>query len=367
MHLQELSVINFKNIEDASVQLAEKVNCFLGNNGAGKTTMLDAIYYLAFCKSFFNPIDSQNIRHDLDFFVIDGSFVLEDEDERIFCGLKRGEKKRFKRNQKEYARLADHIGVIPLVMIAPSDGELIREGSDTRRKFMDGIISQYNKGYLDTLLQYNRILAQRNALLKHQWAEGKFDSTSLDVFDEQLSGLGMDIYEERIRFLEGYLPIFSNFYQLISGGAEQVSIKYDSQLREMPLLELLGEARQRDYRAQYTTQGIHKDDLEFTIGDFPMKKFGSQGQKKSFVTALRLAQFDYLKDLKQRKPILLLDDIFDKLDDNRVAALMKLVSEDHFGQIFITDANLHRVPDLFKDENVPLKKFRVDQGQIEEL
>ncbi|NQV53259.1 MAG: DNA replication/repair protein RecF [Flavobacteriales bacterium] len=367
MHLSELNVVNFKNIEDASVSLAEKVNCFLGNNGAGKTTMLDAIYYLAFCKSFFNPIDSQNIRHDHEFFVIDGKFVLDGEEERIFCGLKRNEKKRFKRNQKEYSRLADHIGVIPLVMIAPSDGELIREGSDVRRKFMDGIISQYNKGYLDTLLQYNRVLAQRNALLKHQWIEGKFDSTSLDVFDEQLSGLGNDIHAERVKFLEGYLPIFSNFYQLISGGAEQVSIQYGSQLSEKPLLALLKEARKGDYRAQYSTQGIHKDDLEFTIGNYPMKKFGSQGQKKSFVTALRLAQFDYLKELKQRKPILLLDDIFDKLDDSRVAALMKLVSEDHFGQIFITDANLHRVPDLFKDENVPLKKFRVDQGLIEEL
>jgi len=367
MHLSELSIVNFKNIQDASFELSEKVNCFLGNNGAGKTTVLDAIYYLSFCKSFFNPIDSQNIRHDEGYFVLDGKFFLEGETERIFCGLKRNEKKKFKRNQKEYDRLADHIGVIPLVMIAPSDAALIREGSDVRRKFMDGIISQYNKAYLDTLLHYNRLLAQRNAMLKHQWAEGKYDTTSLEVFDEQLHAHGTELHLERKRFLEGYLPIFSNFYQLISGGAEEVNIVYQSQLSEAPMINLLTEHRKRDYRAQYTTQGIHKDDLEFTIGEYPMKKFGSQGQKKSFVTSLRLAQFDYLKELKQRKPILLLDDIFDKLDDNRVAALMKLVSEEHFGQIFITDANLHRVPDLFKDENVPLKKFVVEHGAINQL
>ena len=216
MHLSALSIVNFKNVSDASIELSEKVNCFLGNNGAGKTTLLDAIYYMAFCKSFFNPIDSQNITHGESFFVIDGSFVLEGEDEKIFCGLKKGEKKRFKRNQKEYSRLADHIGVIPLVMIAPSDSELIRDGSDVRRKFMDGIISQYNKGYLETLLQYNRVLAQRNALLKHQWIEGKFDTTSLEVFDEQLSGFGTEIHQERVKFLEGYLPIFSRFYGFIS-------------------------------------------------------------------------------------------------------------------------------------------------------
>lgn len=368
MHFQHLSIVNFKNIEEASIDLAEKVNCFLGNNGSGKTTVLDAVYYLAFCKSFFNPIDSQNIRYDQDFFVIDSKLHLNGEDEKIFCGLKRQEKKRFKRNQKEYDRLADHIGVVPLVMIAPSDTDLIREGSDARRKFMDGIISQYNKAYLDTLLQYNRQLAQRNAMLKHLWAEGrKFDATSLEVFDEQLHALGTEIHAERVKFLKDYLPIFSNFYQLISGGAEQVNITYDSHLNEQRLIDLLQAARQNDFRAQYTTKGVHKDDLLFTITDHPMKKFGSQGQQKSFVIALRLAQFDYLKDLKQKKPVLLLDDIFDKLDDNRVAALMKLVSEDHFGQIFITDANLHRVPDLFKDENVPLKKFLVEHGTIKDL
>lgn len=367
MHLTRLSVVNFKNISQADLAFAEKVNCFLGNNGAGKTTLLDAIYYLAFCKSCFNPIDSQNIKQGEGFFVIDGAFSIDNHKESVFCGLKHNEKKRFKRNQKEYERLADHIGVIPLVMIAPADTALIREGSDVRRKFMDGIIAQYDRSYLDSLTQYNRTLAQRNALLKHQWIEGKFDTTSLEVFDEQLHAFGTDIHKKRLEFLNDYLPIFSGFYKLISGGAEQVNIAYESQLNQQELLNLLTEHRKRDYRAQYTTQGIHKDDLEFKIGDYPLKKFGSQGQKKSFVTALRLAQFDFLKDLKQTKPILLLDDIFDKLDDLRVAALMKLVSEDHFGQIFITDANLHRVPDLFKDEKVPLKKFLVQNGTIEHL
>ena len=252
-------------------------------------------------------------------------------------------------------------------MIAPSDSQLIREGSDVRRKFMDGIISQYNRPYLDKLVQYNRVLAQRNAMLKYQWIERKFDDTSLEVFDEQLHDLGTKIHEERVAFLKEYLPIFSNFYKMISDGAEEVSIDYDSHLNEKPLIDWLRECRDNDYRAQYTTKGTHKDDLSFKIGSYPMKKFGSQGQKKSLVIALRLAQFDHLKALKQRKPILLLDDIFDKLDDQRVAALMKLVSEDHFGQIFITDANLHRVPDLFKDEDIPIKKFQVEQGTIKEF
>ena len=367
MHLAHLSVVNFKTIYEAEITLAEKVNCFLGNNGAGKTTVLDAIYYLAFCKSFFNPIDSQNIRHDEGFFVVDGKFDFDGDTSRVFCGLKKGEKKKFSKDQKEYDRLADHIGTVPLVMIAPSDSQLIREGSDVRRKFMDGIISQYNRPYLDKLVQYNRVLAQRNAMLKYQWIERKFDDTSLEVFDEQLHDLGTKIHEERVAFLKEYLPIFSNFYKMISDGAEEVSIDYDSHLNEKPLIDWLRECRDNDYRAQYTTKGTHKDDLSFKIGSYPMKKFGSQGQKKSLVIALRLAQFDHLKALKQRKPILLLDDIFDKLDDQRVAALMKLVSEDHFGQIFITDANLHRVPDLFKDEDIPIKKFQVEQGTIKEF
>jgi len=298
---------------------------------------------------------------------MDGKFVFDGEYARLYCGVKRGDKKNFKRNKKEYERLADHIGVVPLVMIAPSDSALIREGSDVRRKFMDGIIAQYDRSYLDHLLNYNRVLAQRNALLKYQRAERKFDETSLNVFDEQLDQYGSQIHVSRVSFLEKYLPIFSNFYGLISGGAEEVGISYSSQLSEKSLLELLQENRQRDFSAQYTTQGVHKDDLVFEIRDFPMKKFGSQGQQKSFVIALRLAQFDYLKDLKQRKPILLLDDIFDKLDDERVAALMKLVSEEHFGQIFITDANLHRVPELFRDEAIPIKKLLVEAGEIKDL
>lgn len=368
MFLKDLQILQFKNIDEAKITLSPKVNCFLGNNGAGKTTVLDALYYLSFCKSFFNPIDSQNIKHDQDFFMLDANFENNEEEIRVYCGLKRGEKKRFKKNQKEYERLADHIGTIPLVMIAPADTHLIREGSDKRRKLMDGIIAQYNRGYLETLLQYNRTLAQRNAMLKHFWAEGrKLDATAFEVFDEQLHAFGTDIHNERKRFLEGYLPIFSSFYKNISANAEQVSLQYESYLHEKPLSEWLNMTRQNDLRAQFTTKGIHKDDLHFMIGDHPLKKFGSQGQQKSFVIAMRLAQFDYLKDLKSKKPILLLDDIFDKLDDHRVAALMEMVADDHFGQIFITDANLHRVPELFENQKVPIKKFEVSSGQIKEV
>lgn len=368
MHLSELSLLNFKNVEEAKLQLADKVNCFLGNNGAGKTTVLDAIYYLAFCKSYFNPIDSQNIHYDQDYFMIDGKLHIDGEDDKVYCGLKRGEKKRFKYNQKEYDRLADHIGRIPCVMIAPADTALIREGSDVRRKFMDGIIAQYNRNYLDTLLQYNRVLAQRNAMLKHLWAERMpFDPTAFEVFDDQLQQLGSVIFDERSKFIEAYLPIFSKFYRLISAEAEVVDISYESQLHDASLKEQLVQSREADRRAHYTTRGIHKDDLSFQIHGHSMKKFGSQGQRKSFVIALRLAQFDYLKSLKNKKPILLLDDIFDKLDDNRVAALMQLVSDDHFGQIFITDANLERVPALFENKNVDIQKFQVQGGTIQTL
>ena len=368
MHLSEISLLNFKNVEESKIQLATKVNCFLGNNGAGKTTVLDAVYYLAFCKSFFNPIDSQNIRYEQDYFMIDANLHLDGEDNRIYCGLKKGEKKKFKYNQKEYERLSDHIGRVPCVMIAPADTALIREGSDVRRKFMDGIIAQYNRNYLEQLLQYNRVLAQRNAMLKHLWAERMpMDPTAFEVFNEQLHALGTSIFEVRQQFIQAYLPIFEEFYQLISGGAERVSISYQSHLQEGSLKSQLEQAVEADRRAHYTTKGIHKDDLNFTIHDHSMKKFGSQGQRKSFVIALRLAQFDYLKKLKSKKPILLLDDIFDKLDDSRVAALMGLVSDDYFGQIFITDANLHRVPSLFEDKKVSLKKFEVSGGSIKAM
>ncbi|GAB4379962.1 MAG: DNA replication and repair protein RecF [Salibacteraceae bacterium] len=369
MHLSRIELVNFKNIPQAEMAFSEKVNCILGNNGAGKTTLLDAIYYLAFCKSFFNPIDSQNIRHGEDFFVIDGHFEINGETHRIFCGQKRNEKKRFRKDKKEYARLADHIGFIPLVMIAPSDTQLITEGSDVRRKFMDGIIAQYDPAYLDTLMQYNRQLAQRNAMLKHLWAEGRRpDETTFEVFDEQLHALGTEIFNKRKQFLDSYLPIFSSFYTAVCADSERVHITYESQLNEGSLIDLLKASRQNDMRAQYTTRGIHKDDLIFEIGDgYAMKKFGSQGQQKSFAVALKLAQFDYLKQVKLKKPILLLDDVFDKLDDQRVAALMRLVSEDHFGQIFITDANLHRVPDLFEGANVPLNKYLVDSGNVKPL
>tara|TARA_B100000780_G_C21107039_1_gene447104 strand:+ start:440 stop:1543 length:1104 start_codon:yes stop_codon:yes gene_type:complete len=364
MHLKHLSLINFKNHAEAELDFTPGINCLVGDNGMGKTNVLDAIYYLSFCKSYFNPIDSQNIKHEEAFMVAQGVFEINDKVETIHLGLKRGQKKSFKRNKKEYEKLADHIGLIPLVMVTPSDTELIHAGSEIRRKFMDGVISQFDRHYLNHLLQYNRAVSQRNALLKKLADERRTDDATLEVWDMQLTHHGNEIYQSRKAFLDEFIPIFQHYYNLLGQGREVVSLNYDSQLNESQFEELLKQARSRDYRVTYTTAGIHKDDLEFLIDDHPLKKFGSQGQQKSFVVALKLAQFDFMKSKKEIKPLILLDDIFDKLDPSRVKALLKLVSEDHFGQIFVTDANKERIHDLFEEIGIQPNVFRVGENEI---
>jgi DNA replication and repair protein RecF len=349
MFLKSLSLIQFKNHEEQQFSFTSGINCLVGENGVGKTNVLDAIYYLTFCKSYFNPIDSQNILHGEGFFVVQGEFDREGKSEVIHCGLKKGQKKSFKRNKKEYERLADHIGLFPLVMVTPSDTELIHNGSELRRKFIDGVISQFNKSYLDHLLNYNRAVAQRNAFLKRLAEERRTDDATLEVWDMQLEQYGTPIFEARKEFLQGFIPIFQKYYDMLGQGREEVSLDYDSQLTDIALDKLLEENRSKDYRLTYTSVGIHKDDLAFLINGHPLKKFGSQGQQKSFVVALKLAQFDYIKEQKGIKPLILLDDIFDKLDPSRVKALLQLVSEDHFGQIFVTDANKERMNELFDD------------------
>ncbi len=349
MFLKSLSLIQFKNHEEQQFSFTPGINCLVGENGVGKTNVLDAIYYLTFCKSYFNPIDSQNILHGEGFFVIQGEFDREGKSEVVHCGLKKGQKKSFKRNKKEYERLADHIGLFPLVMVTPSDTELIHNGSELRRKFIDGVISQFNKSYLDHLLNYNRAVSQRNAFLKRLAEERRTDDATLEVWDMQLEQYGTPIFEARKEFLQGFIPIFQKYYDMLGQGREEVSLDYDSQLTDIPLDKLLEENRSKDYRLTYTSVGIHKDDLAFLINGHPLKKFGSQGQQKSFVVALKLAQFDYIKEQKGIKPLILLDDIFDKLDPSRVKALLQLVSEDHFGQIFVTDANKERMNELFDD------------------
>jgi DNA replication and repair protein RecF len=362
MYLKKLSILNFKNYPEAELQFSGHINCLVGNNGEGKTNILDAIHYLSFCKSFFNPVDSQNILHEAPFFLIQGTYDIESKEEEIYCGLKRNQKKQFKRNKKEYQRLADHIGLFPLVMISPADSELITEGSESRRRFIDSVIAQFDKEYLDCLISYNKVLSHRNALLKQFSDSGRFDRESLDLWDMQLINYGAVGYEKRTDFINLFIPIFQKYYELISGGREQVGIEYISHLNTASFQEVLDKALSRDRAMEYTTVGIHKDDLGFTLNGYPLKKYASQGQQKSFLIALKLAQFDFIKNIKKITPILLLDDIYDKLDDLRVKQLMELVCSDNFGQLFITDTHLTRLAELFKTTGADFKVFKIVNG-----
>jgi DNA replication and repair protein RecF len=367
MHLKKLSILNFKNYPEAELGFSPRVNCFTGNNGEGKTNILDAIHYLSFCKSFFNPIDSQNIMHEEPFFLIQGSYELNNAEEEIYCGQKRNQKKQFKRNKKEYQRLADHIGLFPLVMISPADSELITEGSESRRKFMDSVIAQFDRDYLENLISYNKVLSHRNALLKQFGDSGKFDVASLEIWDDQLIVYGERVFQKRKDFIENFISIFSRYYELISGGKETVDLIYLSHLKENTFAEALTKALNRDRAMEYTTAGIHKDDLEFTINGYPLKKYASQGQQKSFLIALKLAQFDFIKKIKNITPILLLDDIYDKLDDLRVKQLMELVSSDNFGQLFITDTHSLRLAELFSTTGTDFKNFAIEKNTVKEF
>jgi len=348
MFLKKLSLINYKNFESQDFEFDSKINCFVGSNGVGKTNILDAIYHLSFGKSYFNPVTTQNIRHHQDFFVLDGEFEKNQRSEKIVCSFKRGTKKIIKRNGKIYDRLSDHIGLLPLVMISPADRDLILEGSDTRRKFMDSVISQSDKDYLRQLIAYNKVLLQRNSLLKYFTANSTFDPGTLQIYDEQMHALGTEIFNKRQAFMEIFIPIFQAQYQAIAGSGETVDLRYESRLHEKELLQLFKENLDRDRMLQYTSVGIHKDDLDLKISDYAIKKFGSQGQQKSFLIALKFAQFQFIKDQAKTTPILLLDDIFDKLDENRVAHIVALVDSEKFGQIFISDTHAERTEEVVK-------------------
>lgn len=363
MYLQQLSVINFKNYEQAELSFSDGVNAFVGGNGAGKTNLLDAIHYLSLCKSYFNPIDSQQIRQNADFFIITGTFDKNDNNEAVACSVKRNQKKQFKRNKKDYQRLADHIGLFPLVMISPYDISIIIEGSEERRKFIDNVISQTDNQYLDELIAYNKALINRNALLKTIADTGRYDPVLLEILDEQLVASGNRIFAKRKAFMERFTEVFNTHYDFISGQAEQVSLVYESQLLQDDFAALLKKTLEKDRVLERTTAGIHKDDLAFSIHGMPMKKFGSQGQQKSFLIALKLAQYSYLYEQKKFKPLLLLDDIFDKLDDKRVTKLMQMVSAHNFGQVFITDTSASRVKNVFDDINVDIRIFEIAKGE----
>lgn len=368
MYLKQLNLHNFKNYTSAELTFSPKVNCFIGDNASGKTNILDAIYYLSLSKSYFNLVDSQNIKHGEEYFSILGKFEMGGETtDTIHCIQKLNQKKSFKLNKKEYQRLADHIGLYPLVMVSPYDRDLINEGSEVRRRLIDSIISQFDKLYLDDLINYNKALAQRNVLLKTFAERHFFDQASIEIWDEQLIQLAQSIYPKRRDFLQNYLPIFNHYFGLISGGKETVDIVYETQLAVQSMADLLAAALGKDRIMRYTTTGIHKDDLIFNLEGYPVKKFGSQGQQKSFILAIRLAQYEYIKQLKGYKPVMLLDDIFDKLDNKRVEQIIKLTSENSFGQVFITDTQRERIGHMLHEIDIDHKIFEIKSGEAFEL
>ena len=371
MILKKLSILNYKNIREATLELSPKMNCFIGQNGVGKTNVLDAVYYLSFCRSATNPIDSMVICHDEPFCVIEGEYEderlkTEDETLSISVGMKRGQKKHFKRNKKEYKRLSEHIGLIPLVVVAPSDTLLIEGSSEERRHLMDVVISQYDRSYIDALTRYNNAHQQRNTLLKME--DQTPDPMLMDLWEEQMAEAGELIFAKRRAFIEELTPMFQEYYQQISEGREQVGLQYVSHCQRGPLLEVIRRDRAKDLAVGYSLHGVHRDDLVFTLGGHPMRREGSQGQNKTYVIALKLAQFEFLKrTASNTTPLLLLDDIFDKLDSSRVEQIVRLVSSDNFGQIFITDTNRDHLDQILSTSALDYKIFHVDSGEISPL
>ena len=368
MILQNLSIVNYRNIRSASLDLSAKLNCFIGHNGAGKTNVLDAVYYLSFCRSALNSVDSQLIRHEEDFFVLEGTYADEeaaDEPLCLYAGMKRGQKKHFKRNKKEYKRLSEHIGRVPLVMVSPADTLLIDGGGEERRKLMDMVISQYDHAYIDDLIAYNRALQQRNSLLK---MEEEPDAALLDLWEEQMAGSGKRIFARRELFVERLLPLFQQYYTTISAQREQAGLEYVSHAQRGDLLDVIRRDRMKDRAVGYSLHGVHRDDLVFTLSGHPMKREGSQGQSKTFVIAVKLALIEFLQHTAAHTtPILLLDDIFDKLDSERVDQIVQLVSGERFGQIFITDTNREHLDRILRARVCDYNMYEVEQGKIEPI
>ncbi len=362
MLLEFISLINFKNYGDSKLYFSANLNCFLGQNGSGKTNLLDAIHYLALCKSASNYSDTQLINHEESYFMLKGEFEHDGEKKLVEAAIVSRKPKAFKLNSVPYEKLSEHIGKIPLVMVAPNDIDLIREGSEFRRKFIDGILAQVNAPYLSQLLEYNRYLKARNALLKHFFETRTFDKDLLSTYDEQLLPLNYKIHEARMLMMEEFVPIFNNLYEFISNSKENVGLEYKSGVAESEFDAIFEKSLQHDLNSLRTNKGIHKDDFKFTIGSYELKKFGSQGQQKSFVLALQLAKQKFLELKKGFKPILLLDDIFDKLDDDRISKLVDLISDGSLGQVFLTDANPKRTQEHIKSISSEVCIFTVEKG-----
>ena len=363
MYLSNLSLLNFKNISQADLELSNRVNCFLGDNGQGKTNFLDAIYHLSYTKSFFNSIDSQNVMFDELLYVIQGEVKSDEDEYKLYCGLKKSEKKIFKKNKKIYKKLADHIGFFPVVMITPYDINLILEGGETRRRFFDALIAQFDKNYLFELLHYNKLLKQRNALLKAN--SNAVDL--LEVYDDQMIEKAQSIHDSRKNFIGEFISIFNKFYQDISSNKESVDLDYQSALHENTMKELFIQNRTKDQLVGHTSTGIHRDDFLFSINGNQLKKFGSQGQQKTYLIALKLAKFEYIKLKKNVTPVLLLDDIFDKLDDHRVGYILNLIEKNNLGQTFITDTSKEKIPQILANLNIENNLFWIENGNSSKL
>jgi len=367
MYLKKLALTNFKNYEQAELEFSPKINCFVGNNGVGKTNILDAVHYLSLTKSFFNNIDSISIRHGEDFFIISGTFERGGEEDQIWCAFQRQKQKVMKKNGKEYQRMSDHIGKYPVVMISPADSALISEGSDERRRFLNKIISQYNNEYLDSALKYNKALQQRNKLLKDFKSSGRFENDDLLIWDSQLVKYGSYVYNEREILVNELIPVFQENYSMISSTREEVKLSYRSHLTEGDFAEALAKSLNKDRFLEYTTIGIHKDDLLLEMNDYPVKSLGSQGQQKSYLVALKLAKFDYIRRKSGISPVLLLDDIFDKFDAERVEQIIRLVGNEKFCQIFITDTHQTRLHEILSSHNTDYKLFRISDNTVQEV
>lgn len=363
MILKRLCAINFKNIEQAELEFSSGINCFVGLNGAGKTNILDAIYYLSMCKSFFGLTDGQSIRSGADFFMLDGSYSLNNQtNEHVVCSYSRLSSKTLKRNGKEYDKLSEHIGLIPIVMVTPSDISLISESGDERRRYLNMLISQIDRDYLNALVRYNRLLVERNRLLKEQHMPS-FNQI-LEVLDLQLVHYAQIIHSSRVKITDELIEGVTRYYNMLSAERENVDMVYRSELNNSPLADLLVGARAKDMACGFTTVGIHRDDLKMSIGDFTLRKFGSQGQQKSFLIALKLAQYDVIARRRETKPLLLLDDVFDKLDSGRVEQLLNIVSGERFGQIFISDCNHQRLDNILSSAGIDYSRFGVEGGVI---
>lgn len=362
MYLKNLSLVNFKNYREVELEFSEKINCFVGDNGVGKTNLLDAIHYLCLCKSYFNIVDSDAVRYESEFSIIQGSFVSGEKADEVYCGIQPGKRKIFKRNKKEYTKLSDHIGLFPLVVISPLDYELILDGGEERRKFMNTVISQYNHEYLELIIRYNKVVAQRNKLLKDDLS--RYDNETMDVYNHQMIEYGEKIFKFRKDFAEKLVPVFQKYYEFVSDNREVVELIYQSQLLEGDYKQLLLKSEAKERILQYSIVGPHKDDLILNLFGHNIKKGGSQGQQKTYLIALKLAQFDFIYSISNKLPLLLLDDVFDKFDETRVRQIIKLVSKNKFGQIFITHTNIERMNKVINDIEVDSRIFYLEKEKI---